>query len=93
MIGETASLSRAWSLFRDPVTAEKRRLLAERWSTLDPAVKPMFAYAFDKMNPFYRKLRRARAYKAIERRRVLGAPLRIGQRWYARVREAVRRVS
>jgi molybdenum cofactor biosynthesis enzyme MoaA len=43
MIGEagtlTASLTRAWSLFRDPVTAEKRRLLAERWSTLDPAVK------------------------------------------------------
>lgn len=39
MIGEAASLSRVWSLFRDPVTAEKRRLLAERWATLDPAVK------------------------------------------------------
>jgi len=46
--------------------------------------KPMFAYAFDKTSPFYRKLRRARAYKAIERRRVLGAPLRIGERWYER---------
>lgn len=39
MIGEPRSLSRAWSLFRDPVTAEKRALLAERWSTLDPAVR------------------------------------------------------
>ncbi len=39
MIGESRSLSRAWSLFRDPVTAEKRALLAERWSTLDPAVR------------------------------------------------------
>ena len=39
MIGETPSLSRAWSLFRDPVTAEKRALLAERWAQLDPAIK------------------------------------------------------
>ena len=39
MIGESPSLSRAWSLFRDPVTAEKRALLAERWSSLDPAVR------------------------------------------------------
>ncbi len=39
MIGEPPSLLRAWSLFRDPVTAEKRALLAERWSSLDPAVR------------------------------------------------------
>lgn len=39
MLGEPVSLSRAWSLFRDPVTAEKRALLAERWSSLDPAVR------------------------------------------------------
>ena len=39
MIGESRSLSRAWSLFRDPVTAEKRALLAARWSSLDPAVR------------------------------------------------------
>jgi hypothetical protein len=39
MIGEPSSLFRAWALFRDPVTAEKRSLLAARWSTLDPAVK------------------------------------------------------
>ena len=39
MIGEARSLSRAWALFRDPVTAEKRALLAERWASLDPAVK------------------------------------------------------
>lgn len=39
MIGQPASLLRAWSLFRDPVTAEKRALLAERWATLDAAVK------------------------------------------------------
>jgi hypothetical protein len=28
-----------WSLLRDPVTAEKRRLLAERWAGLDEAVR------------------------------------------------------
>jgi MoaA/NifB/PqqE/SkfB family radical SAM enzyme len=39
MIGQAPSIARAWSLFRDPVTAEKRALLAERWSGLDPAVK------------------------------------------------------
>lgn len=39
MIGEPKSLARAWSLFRDPVTAEKRALLASRWSRLDEAVK------------------------------------------------------
>ena len=39
MIGQQTSLANAWSLFRDPVTAEKRALLDERWSTLDPAVK------------------------------------------------------
>ncbi len=39
MIGEGNPLRNAWSLFRDPVTAEKRAILAERWSALDPAVK------------------------------------------------------
>jgi hypothetical protein len=39
MIGEARSLSRAWALFRDPVTAEKRELLARRWSSLDPSVQ------------------------------------------------------
>ena len=39
MIGEARSLSRAWALFRDPVTAEKRELLAQRWASLDPSVK------------------------------------------------------
>ena len=32
-------LSRVKSLFLDPVTAEKRALLSERWSALDPAVR------------------------------------------------------
>ncbi|MES1211288.1 MAG: hypothetical protein ABUL63_03030, partial [Acidobacteriota bacterium] len=39
MIGEPLSLPRLWSLFRDPVTAEKRRLLRERWEGLEPAVR------------------------------------------------------
>jgi molybdenum cofactor biosynthesis enzyme MoaA len=39
MIGEARSLSRAWALFRDPVTAEKREILAARWASLDPTVK------------------------------------------------------
>lgn len=33
------SLRKAWQLFRDPVTPEKRRLLAERWERLDPALR------------------------------------------------------
>lgn len=39
MIGQPASLARVWSLFRDPVTTEKRSILAQRWSKLDPALK------------------------------------------------------
>lgn len=39
MIGQPFSLRRTWDLFRDPVTTEKRRLLAERWEGLDPAVR------------------------------------------------------
>ncbi len=39
MIGQKASIGRAWDLFRDPVTAEKRNLLKERWSQLSPQVK------------------------------------------------------
>jgi hypothetical protein len=39
MLGEPASLRRAWDLFRDPATAEKRRLLVERWAALDPALR------------------------------------------------------
>jgi MoaA/NifB/PqqE/SkfB family radical SAM enzyme len=39
MIGQPASFAHVFSLFRDPVTAEKRSLLAERWSTLDARVK------------------------------------------------------
>jgi hypothetical protein len=32
-------LRRAWQLFRDPVTPEKRGLLAARWAALDPALR------------------------------------------------------
>src|SRR5687768_80080 len=39
MIGKARSLSRAWALFRDPATAEKRALLAARWASLDPAMR------------------------------------------------------
>lgn len=39
MIGQGSPLTNAWSLLRDPVTAEKRAILAERWEALDPAVK------------------------------------------------------
>lgn len=39
MIGQPLSLANVWSLFRDPVTAEKRSLLAERWRTLADGVK------------------------------------------------------
>ena len=39
MIGQPLSLKKAWSLLRDPVTSEKRRILAERWASLDDGVK------------------------------------------------------
>jgi hypothetical protein len=39
MIGQPRSLKRAWELFRDPATAEKRAILAERWAGLDPALR------------------------------------------------------
>lgn len=39
MIGQPQSFKRAFELFRDPVTTEKRRLLEDRWSTLDPAIR------------------------------------------------------
>jgi hypothetical protein len=39
MIGQPFSLRRTWDLFRDPATTEKRRLLSERWSGLDPAIR------------------------------------------------------
>lgn len=39
MIGQENNLRRAFSLLLDPVTAEKRKLLDERWGSLDPALK------------------------------------------------------
>lgn len=39
MIGQPMSLRKAFSLFRDPVTREKRRILAQRWASLDEGVK------------------------------------------------------
>jgi hypothetical protein len=39
MIGQPRSLRRAWELFRDPATAEKRKILGERWAGLDPALR------------------------------------------------------
>jgi hypothetical protein len=39
MIGEPGSLRKALELFRDPATAEKRRILSERWAGLDPTLR------------------------------------------------------
>lgn len=39
MIGQPFSLRTALHLLKDPATAEKRRLLAERWQALDPRVR------------------------------------------------------
>src|SRR6266851_8655790 len=39
MKGEPGSLWRSFALLRDPATAEKRRILAERWAGLDPALR------------------------------------------------------
>lgn len=39
MIGQSWSLRGTLDLFRDPATAEKRRLLADRWAGLDPALR------------------------------------------------------
>lgn len=39
MIGQSGVFGSAWSLFRDPVSAEKRALLVERWAELDETLK------------------------------------------------------
>ncbi|MEO8217488.1 MAG: radical SAM protein [Acidobacteriota bacterium] len=39
MIGQRKTLGTLVSLFRDPVTAEKRRLLADRWSALPDSLR------------------------------------------------------
>lgn len=39
MIGQPRSVKNAFALLRDPVTPEKRGLLAERWSRLAPALR------------------------------------------------------
>jgi hypothetical protein len=39
MISQPFSWRRTWDLFRDPATTEKRRLLADRWEGLDPAIR------------------------------------------------------
>jgi hypothetical protein len=39
MIGQPLALKGAFELFRDPVTAEKRRLLADRWQSLAPEMR------------------------------------------------------
>src|SRR5688500_9120910 len=39
MIGQPFSWRRTWEFFRDPATTEKRRLLADRWAGLDPAIR------------------------------------------------------
>lgn len=39
MIGQPRSFRKLAELFREPATAEKRAILAERWETLDPALR------------------------------------------------------
>lgn len=39
MVGEPRSFRRAWELFQDPATPEKRALMAERWAGLDPSLR------------------------------------------------------
>ena len=39
MIGQAFSLRQVWDLFQDPVTTEKRRILADRWEELAPEVR------------------------------------------------------
>lgn len=39
MTGEPRALRRAWELFRDPATAEKREILSERWAGLAPGLR------------------------------------------------------
>jgi ectoine hydroxylase-related dioxygenase (phytanoyl-CoA dioxygenase family) len=63
----------------------------ELYSELDSSIKPRFAYCFDKTNPLYWKLQRMRAYEAVKRRRLLGAPLRIGERMIDRARASLQR--
>jgi ectoine hydroxylase-related dioxygenase (phytanoyl-CoA dioxygenase family) len=72
--------------YGDPLHSIDKKL----FDALDPSIKPYFSYCFDKTDPLYWKLHRTRAIQKIEKRRVLGAPFRIGGRWLERARDAVK---
>lgn len=61
------------------------------YEALDPSIKPLFRYCFDRTDPLYWKLHSTRAYEAATRRRLLGAPLRIGGRMLDRARTSLQR--
>lgn len=61
------------------------------FAALDPSAQPMFDYVFDRKSPLHWRLQRDRAITAIEQKRLLGAPLRIGKRMAERLREAMLR--
>jgi hypothetical protein len=61
------------------------------YDALDPSVRGLFSYVYDGKDASYWKLRYGRANRQIKDWRYLGAPLRIGSRWWERLRDASRK--
>ena len=57
---------------------------------LDPSVQGLFAPFFDKSDPLYRNLHQSPAIRSLMQMHYLGAPIRIGRRWAARIRKRIR---
>jgi hypothetical protein len=64
---------------------------ATLYGALDGSVRPLFAYVYDKTDARYWKMHYGRMHRKITERRLLGAPLRIGSRWWDQVRESGRK--
>ncbi len=62
----------------------------ELFEALDPSVRGLFNYLYDAKDSRYWKLRGGRTLTKIKDQRLLGAPLRIGSRWWERLRDASR---
>jgi ectoine hydroxylase-related dioxygenase (phytanoyl-CoA dioxygenase family) len=63
----------------------------ELFNAFDPAVRELFSYCFDRTDRLYWKMHKSRAYRKLEARRLLGAPLRVGERLITRLRATTTR--
>jgi len=61
------------------------------FDALDPSVRGLFGYVFEKKDARYWKIRYGRAHRLLKERRYIGAPLRIGSRWWDRLETSLKR--